>query len=240
MEKIFGQKLGVDLVNSVDRMTRAAELFANGAEATDGKSAAGADVQAAGTTTAGDAAVDSSTASTAGSSSSTTTASGADSSKPDVQGTMQTAGQGMLKGQFDDAMGVFGAPTEMPGWFNAGQDLLGQLAPAGIAAGKAAFTAAGFAPGAAVLDMLAPFATGKDPEPKKDDQGAAVTVPADATAGAGDAVAPDSTATTVQPVSTQTAGDGTTYQIVVQSMGQAYEAVKHLQARELAGFGAHR
>ena len=161
--------------------------------------------------------------------------------KFDVRGTMQTAGEGILKGQVDDALGVFGAPTELPGWYNSGQDLLGQLSPAGIAAGKTALNAAAPGPvgaaGSAILDALAPLAQGKDPEPA--DTSAAAVVPADATAGAGDVSAPDST-TTTQPVSTQTTGDGTTYQIVVQSMGQAYEAVKHLQARELAGFGAHR
>ena len=224
-----------DVVAAADRMIEAAETFANGVEKANADAA-----QSAGTSTEGSAAAAAGSTSTVDGSSMSATSG---DSKPqfDVRGTMKTAGEGMLKGQFDDALGVFGAPTEMPSWFNAGQDLFGQLSPAGIAAGKAALNAAAPGPvgmaGSAILDTLAPLAQGKDPELA--DTSAAAVVPADATAGAGDVSAPDST-TTTQPVSTQTTGDGTTYQIVVQSMGQAYEAVKHLQARELAGFGAHR
>lgn len=164
----------------------------------------------------------------------------------------------MAKGQFEDALDVFGAPTELPPLFNAGKELLAGLSPAGIAAGKAALAGSGVAlsagmnaavpgsgflagplvgAGSALLDMLAPVATGQDPAPAAD-TGAAVVVPADATAGAGEAGA--SAPAEAPGVTTTTASDGTTYQIVVNSMGQAYEAVKHLQARELAGFGAHR
>lgn len=228
-----------DVNAAAERMIVAAETFANGVEKANTDAAKSADTSTEGAA----AAAAGSTSATSSSSSTTTTSTTGGDAQPqfDVRGTMKTAGEGMLKGQFDDVMGVFGAPTEMPGWFNAGQDLFGQLSPAGIAAGKAALNAAAPGPvgmaGSAILDTLAPLAQGKDPEPA--DTSAAAVVPADATAGAGDVSAPDST-TKTQPVSTQTAGDGTTYQIVVQSMGQAYEAVKHLQARELAGFGAHR